>query len=69
MPRKTDAEVKEQGSLSFVFPLTPRARSWVADRVELDGYPWGGRVSFSVEAQYVGNVIAGMRAAGLVVRT
>jgi hypothetical protein len=68
MPRKTDAEVKEQGSLSFVFPLTPRARSWVKDRVDLDGYPWTGKNSFSVEAQYVGNVIAGMRAAGLVVR-
>ena len=61
MPRKTDAEVKEKGSLSFIFPLTERARSWVNDRVVLDGYPWTGKNSFSVEAEYVGNV---MRACG-----
>lgn len=66
MDTQVDAFIFNHGSLVGIRPETPAAQQFIADNVEAEGYQWLGR-TLMVEPRYVGAIIEGMQADGLVV--
>jgi hypothetical protein len=64
MPKNTDVEIANGGSIFLVTPLTPAAREWVDANVPLETWQWFGP-GFAVEHRYILGLIDGMKADGL----
>ena len=69
MSQQADVHVSGGGTVYLVHPLTQAAKDWIQEHV---GQP-GEDVSYlgdalAVEHRYVGDLVAGMQADGLVVR-
>ena len=65
--KRIDVEIRNCISLIMVAPLTRRAKAWVKEYVEEpspDGLRWMGG-AFACELRYAGDLVAGMREAGL----
>lgn len=60
-----DVTVLDHGSLAGVWPLSERAKDWIAENVS-DDASWFGR-QLVVEPRYLEDLLAGMVADGLVV--
>jgi hypothetical protein len=63
---KADVIVENHGSVCMVTPISPAAREWVDDNVQLEGWQWLGE-SFACEPRYLPSLIVGMHENGLTV--
>lgn len=61
-----DISVENHGSICLVRTHTRAGRSWIKDNVQDDAQYLGD--ALAVEPRYLDNLVAGMRADGLVVR-
>lgn len=61
-----DFRVSAHGSVTLIHVLSDAARDWVDENVALEGWQWLGD-AFACEPRYVGNLIDGIEADGLVV--
>jgi hypothetical protein len=61
-----DFEVSGGGSVYLLHPLTRAARDWVDEHLPEDATWWCGAVV--VEHRYIGPIVGGAIAAGMVVR-
>ena len=59
-----DVRTRDEGSIILITPISPEAKAWVSENVQLEGWQWFGN-SFSCEPRYVDDLIAGMQDAGL----
>ncbi len=62
--KQTDVAVDACSSIAMVTPLTQRGRTWVAKHVHSESWQWQG-LSLAVDYRYAGDLVAGMRRAGL----
>ena len=62
----TDVEIRREGSLFLVFPITADGRDWIIDNVDEDAQWFGG--ALVVEHSYISDLFDGMVDAGLRVR-
>jgi hypothetical protein len=62
----TDVVVENHGSVCLMTPMSPAARVWVDENVQLDDWQWLG-ASFVCEPRYVSSLIDGMVDDGLTV--
>ena len=62
-----DVVVRNSGSVCLFEPVTPAAKDWVAEHVQLEGCQWLG-ASFAVEHRFASGLAEGMLEAGLEVR-
>ncbi len=63
-----DFNFENHNSLALLRPLTESARVWIEDNVSREGFqPYWPTVI--VESRYCGDLLAGITAAGLVVRS
>ncbi len=60
-----DFLVEHHGSISLLRHRTPAARAWVGEHLPRDRQTWGDATI--VEHRYIGDIVAGAQAAGLVV--
>lgn len=52
------------GSIVMFYPRTQAAEQWIEDNVQLESWQWLG-LQFGVDPRYAGDLVAGMRDAGL----
>jgi hypothetical protein len=64
---QADVHVSGGGTMYLVTPLSDEAKAWVEENVPLEDWQWLGS-GFGVEHRYIGNLVEGMREAGLVVQ-
>jgi hypothetical protein len=62
-----DVLVENAGTVFTFCPLTPAAKSWVAENVEAEAYQWLGNV-LVVEHRFAWGLAEGMKDAGLVLQ-
>lgn len=67
MSKRVDVKVRNCGTLWQVFPLTKKAKVWVAENVQIPDYLRFG-ASFVAEHRYGPDLVAGMRVDGLMVQ-
>jgi hypothetical protein len=60
-----DVLVNNAGTLFTFCPLTARAKEWIAENVQSEGYQWLG-ATLCVEHRYAWGLAQGMKDAGLV---
>ena len=67
MPRKhkPDFSFANHGSICIFTPLTPAAKTWVADHIPEDAQRWGRGIV--IEPRYAGDILAGIMGDGLTV--
>ena len=58
-----DYRVENHGSLALVYPISQDAKNWIDENVSSDSQWFGG--GLAVEPRYLGDLVDGMRAAGL----
>lgn len=61
-----DVIVENHGSVCMVTPMSPAARTWVDENVQLEGWQWLG-ASFACEPRYVPSLTDGMQEDGLTI--
>ena len=61
-----DFSVENHGSIFLVHPLTDAAREWISENVAPDSQFWGR--ALAVEHRFIGDLVRGARADGLVIR-
>ena len=61
-----DVLVENHGSIALLTPVTPDARQWIDEHVQLEGWQWLD-CSFACEPRCVDQLIEGMRDYGLTV--
>lgn len=59
-----DISVADRGSIAIVNLLTPEARAWVDENVEVPDWGWMG-LGFACEPRMVGDLVQGAMDAGL----
>jgi hypothetical protein len=59
-----DFSVTNHGSILILHALTDAAREWVDEHIGDDAMTWG-RNGTVVEPRYIGDIVEGIRAAGL----
>jgi len=64
---KSDVKVMNLGTLWQFFTLTPAAKVWVKENVQMESYMKQGETAFACEHRYAPPIVDGMRGAGLVV--
>lgn len=64
---RPDVLVENHGTIFMFTPMTPAARAWVEEHVQLESWQWLGG-SFSVEHRFAQNLAQGMMADGLEVQ-
>jgi hypothetical protein len=63
-----DFAVENHGSIFFLRPLTPTAKSWVHEHIRDNGFqPYYPTVV--VEPRYIANIVAGIQNDGLAVKS
>lgn len=63
--RERDVQVVNQGTVFAFFLFTDRAREWVNEHVQLEGWQWLGGMGFAVDHRYAADLAEGMLDAGL----
>ncbi len=63
-----DIRVADEGTVFLFTILSERARQWVEENVNLEGWQWLGRESFAVDRRYAYPLAEGMQGDGLVLR-
>jgi hypothetical protein len=63
---RIDFEISGGGTVYLLHPLTRAARAWVAEHLPDDATRWCGAIV--VEPRYIGPIVQGAIADGLVVR-
>lgn len=61
-----DVEVRNEGTIIMVTPVSIEAKDWVEENVPLESWQWLGG-AFAVEPQYVADLLIGMNESGLAV--
>lgn len=61
-----DFQVQNEGSVILVRPLTPEARAWVDEHVEVEDWAWLG-TAFACDPRYVADLVALIGASGFTV--
>ena len=64
-PPAPDFDVTFHGSVVSFAPLTPAARTWVDDNVQLEPWQWLSNVTFVVDRRFAQPLIEGILSAGL----
>lgn len=70
MPEETkvvDAELRNEGSIITLRPLTTTAKAWIDDYVQAEDWQWLGG-ALCIEPRYVGDIVGAMQADGLLVQ-
>lgn len=62
--RKPDVVVANHGSVIMITPRTQAAREWVDENVGIEDWQWIGG-AFACEPRMLGDLVNGMRDAGL----
>ena len=60
-----DANLRADGSIALLRPLTDAARAWIAENLPADAQTFGGQIV--IEPRYVADIVAGMQRDGLAV--
>lgn len=66
MTTQTDFRLSNHGSICILFAVTAAAQQWVAEHLPEDAQTWG-RNGTVVEPRYVGDIVDGIEADGMVV--
>ena len=61
-----DVLIENHGSIAMFTPMTPAAREWVEENVEVESWQYMG-ASIACEPRSLDNLVQGMEEAGLVV--
>jgi hypothetical protein len=61
-----DIRIENCGSACMVTPMTPAARAWIGEHVDLESWQWQG-ASFAIDPRYAQDLIGAMEGAGLTV--
>ena len=62
-----DIEVKNEGSVVLLIPMSDRGKAWIDDNLQLEGWQWYGNAA-AVEARYADAIVDGMQDDGLEVQ-
>ena len=62
-----DIEVKNEGSVVLLIPMSSRGKAWIDDNLQLEGWQWYGNAA-AVEARYADAIVDGMQDDGLEVQ-
>lgn len=62
-----DLQVENHGSIVLLRPLTDAAKRWIDESINPEGWQWFGH-ALAVEPRYVGAILEGMQADGLIVQ-
>jgi hypothetical protein len=65
--KQVDVKVANEGTLWQFFLLTPAAKDWVGEKVQMENYMRQGESAFAAEHRYAPDIVEGMKADGLVV--
>lgn len=63
MTDNTQIEITDEGTLVLLTPTTPAAETWLNSNLDPAVQKWGP--AFVIERRYVGSILAGAHAAGL----
>ena len=59
-----DVEVKNEGPVVLLIPMSDRGEAWIDDNLQLEGWQWYGNAA-AVEARYADPIVLGMQDDGL----